>query len=149
MLKLLTSFLVPIIILTSGCTTITRGTKDVLVIESDPPGANVKLSSGETGRTPTSFELPRKRSLVVFIEKEGYEPIEVNVTPKNVSAGGVGMAGNVLIGGLIGMGVDSATGAMKDLFPNPINVNLVKIGEGESTLVEPGLEVTEKKPVQE
>jgi hypothetical protein len=34
------------------------------------------------------------------------------------------MAGNVLVGGLIGAGVDVATGAMLDLSPNPVNVTL-------------------------
>ena len=35
------------------------------------------------------------------------------------------MAGNVVVGGLIGVGVDSWTGAAKDLRPNPIKVTLV------------------------
>lgn len=34
------------------------------------------------------------------------------------------MAGNVLIGGLIGVGIDAGTGAMKDLRPNPLVVRL-------------------------
>jgi hypothetical protein len=34
------------------------------------------------------------------------------------------MAGNVLVGGLIGAGVDVATGAMNDLTPNPVNLVL-------------------------
>jgi hypothetical protein len=35
------------------------------------------------------------------------------------------MAGNVLIGGLIGIGVDAASGATKELRPNPLVVKLV------------------------
>jgi hypothetical protein len=34
------------------------------------------------------------------------------------------MAGNVLLGGIIGAGVDVATGAMLDLVPNPLVVKL-------------------------
>ena len=34
------------------------------------------------------------------------------------------MAGNVLIGGIIGIGVDAATGATQDLKPNPLHVVL-------------------------
>jgi len=34
------------------------------------------------------------------------------------------MAGNVLLGGIIGAGVDAATGATKKLTPNPIRVTL-------------------------
>lgn len=111
----------------TGCTTVTRGTKDVLVIESNPPGATIELSNGLRGTTPTSFELPRKHPLTVTISKEGYETVTVNVTPKIVGAGGAGMAGNVLLGGVIGAAVDAGTGAMKDLFPNPIQVEMVKL----------------------
>lgn len=111
----------------SGCATVTRGTKDTLVIESDPAGATVSLSTGQTGKTPTSFKLPRSESLVVRISKEGYESIEVNVSSQVVTAGAAGMAGNVLVGGLIGAGVDAFSGAMKDLKPNPIRVTMVKL----------------------
>jgi hypothetical protein len=34
------------------------------------------------------------------------------------------MAGNVILGGLIGAGVDVATGAMMELKPNPLTVKL-------------------------
>ena len=34
------------------------------------------------------------------------------------------MAGNVLLGGLIGAGVDASTGAMNELVPNPLHVVL-------------------------
>lgn len=123
--------LISALVLSSGCTTVTRGTKDVLVIESNPAGADVELSNGLRGKTPTSFELPRKHALVVTIKKEGYETVTVNVTPKVVGAGGAGMAGNVLVGGLIGAAVDAGTGAMKDLFPNPIFVEMVRISESD------------------
>ena len=36
------------------------------------------------------------------------------------------MAGNVLVGGLIGAAVDASTGAMKSLVPNPVAVTLIK-----------------------
>jgi len=112
----------------TGCTTVTRGTKDVLVVESDPSGAQVALSNGLRGQTPASFELPRKNALIVTVSKEGYETVTVNVTPKVVGAGGAGMAGNLILGGLIGAAVDAGTGAMKDLKPNPVRVTLVKTG---------------------
>lgn len=111
----------------SGCATVTRGTKDTLVIESEPAGADVRLSNGMTGKTPTSFKLPRKHPLVVNIEKEGYEPISVNVNSQVSGAGAAGMAGNVLVGGLVGAVVDPLSGAMKDLRPNPVKVTLVPL----------------------
>lgn len=113
------------LLLTTGCATVTRGSTDTLVIESDPPGAKVTLSNGMTGQTPASFKLPRKESLVVEIHKAGYEPLKVNVQPQISGAGGAGMAGNLLLGGIVGAAVDAGTGAMNDLKPNPIQVRLV------------------------
>jgi hypothetical protein len=116
-----------LLVVTSGCATITRGTTDTLIVESDPAGAEVQLSNGMSGKTPTSFKLPRSDSVVVKIKKEGYEPLEINVTPQVSGAGGAGMAGNVLLGGLIGAAVDAGSGAMNDLKPNPVTAKLTAV----------------------
>lgn len=113
--------------ISSGCASITRGTKDTLVVESDPAGADVRLSTGQVGKTPTSFQLPRKNALEVYIQKEGYEPLTVHVSSQISGGGAAGMAGNVLVGGVIGVGVDAFTGASKDLKPNPVKVTLVPL----------------------
>jgi hypothetical protein len=44
------------------------------------------------------------------------------------NTGAAGFAGNVLLGGLIGMGVDAATGAAQDHKPNPVIVTMKPIG---------------------
>jgi len=119
--------------LACGCATITRGTKDLLVVESEPAGAAVTLSNGMSGKTPASFKLPRNEAVVVKIQKEGYEVVEVNVVPQISGAGGAGMAGNVILGGLIGAAVDAGSGAMKDLRPNPVKVKLVAINDNVPT----------------
>ena len=46
-------------------------------------------------------------------------------------AGTAGMAGNLVVGGIIGMGVDAATGAMNSHVPNPLVVTLVELDEDE------------------
>lgn len=109
----------------SGCATITRGTTESLSIQSEPAGARVELSSGQTGVTPCSFELKRKNDLKVFLHKDGFDDVTVDVESKVAGAGATGMAGNVLIGGIIGVGVDAASGATKSLRPNPVHVHLV------------------------
>ncbi len=120
-----------LLITTIGCASITRGSKDTLVVNSDPSGAKVSLSIGLSGKTPCAFKVSRKGGFVVKIEKEGYETIELQVVGQISGSGSAGMAGNVLIGGIIGMGVDAATGATKDLKPNPIDVKLVPIKQGD------------------
>jgi hypothetical protein len=126
-IKLILLSAVAAIALQSGCASITRGTKDTLVVETDPAGANVRLSTGESGKTPTSFKLPRKKDLDVTIERDGYEPVTVHVSSQISGRGAAGMAGNVLVGGIIGAGVDAYSGATKDLKPNPVVVKLVPI----------------------
>ena len=120
-----------LLITTIGCASITRGSKDTLVVNSDPSGAKVSLSIGLSGKTPCAFKVSRKGGFVVKIEKEGYETIELQVVGQISGGGAAGMAGNVLLGGIIGAGVDAATGATKDLKPNPINVKLVPIKQGD------------------
>ena len=120
-----------LLVITIGCASITRGSKDTLVVNSDPSGAKVSLSIGLSGKTPCAFKVSRKGGFVVKIEKEGYETIELQVVGQISGGGAAGMAGNVLLGGIIGAGVDAATGATKDLKPNPIDVKLVPIKQGD------------------
>lgn len=107
-----------------GCATITRGTTDQLAVESDPAGAQVTLSNGQEGITPASFTLPRKDPLTVTLRKDGYQEVTVKVNPE-IGGGAAGLAGNVLIGGVVGAIIDPASGAIYDLKPNPVSVKLV------------------------
>jgi len=110
-----------------GCATITRGSKEVLVIESEPVGAKVTTSIGLTGTTPATFKVSRKGGFTVTIEKEGYQPVTVQVSSQIAGAGAAGMAGNIILGGLIGAAVDAGSGATRQLKPNPISVKLVSL----------------------
>jgi hypothetical protein len=127
-----------LISLLTSCATITRGKTDTLVINSNPSGALVEISNGLQAKTPASIKLPRSFEGLVTISREGYETVEVNVSSQVSGAGGAGMAGNVLLGGFIGAGVDASTGAMNDLVPNPIEVNLVPIGGTPASPAEAG-----------
>jgi hypothetical protein len=113
----------------SACTTITRGTNDTWVVETTPAGASVSTSNGYSCQsTPCAIKMPRRSEFVATVERDGYETVQVNVTHQISGAGGAGMAGNVLVGGLIGVAVDAGTGAMNDLVPNPVVLTLVPIG---------------------
>lgn len=94
-------------------------------MKSLPPGAAVKTSNGHfCDTTPCTIKMERKAEFEVTVTKEGYKPYQGHVTHKVATGGGVAMAGNVLIGGVIGAGVDVATGSMMDLTPNPLVVEL-------------------------
>ena len=114
-----------VLTLTAGCATITRGSNDVLVVNSTPSAAQVKISDGQscTG-TPCTFKVPRKSELNVLVTKAGCRPQQLRVTNRVASGGGAAMAGNVLVGGLIGAAVDAGSGATLELVPNPLNVTL-------------------------
>ena len=112
-------------ILVAGCATITRGKQDVLEIQTTPAGAQVQTSNGfSCGSTPCALKMDRRSDLVVNITKKGCKPVAINVTHKTANAGAAGVAGNVLVGGIIGLAVDGATGASQDLVPNPVVATL-------------------------
>jgi hypothetical protein len=111
----------------AACATITRGQHTAWEVNTNPPGAKVRTSNGFfCDSTPCSLTMPRKSEFTATISKAGFKTLEVRVTNKVSSGGGVGMAGNVLLGGIIGAGVDVTTGAMLDLTPNPLNISLEK-----------------------
>jgi hypothetical protein len=113
----------------SGCATITRGTTDSWTVNSTPPGAAVKTSTGFTCEaTPCTFKMSRKDEFDVTVTKTGFKPWTGKVTHEISGAGGAGFLGNALIGGVIGAGVDATSGAMLDVKPNPLNVTLEKDG---------------------
>ncbi len=111
----------------SACATITRGTTEAWSVETTPGGAAVKTSSGfSCDQTPCTFKIPRKGAFDVTITKSGYKTVNTRVETQVAGGGGAGMAGNVLVGGLIGVGVDAASGAMLEHKPNPLKVTLEK-----------------------
>lgn len=108
-----------------GCATVTRGTTTKFTVASTPPGGAVKTSTGFTcDPTPCSMTMPRKESFDVTVTKAGYAPKTLHVRSSVSGGGAAGLAGNVLIGGVIGMAVDGTSGAMDDLTPNPLQVDL-------------------------
>ncbi len=109
-----------------ACATITRGTTTEFTVTSTPPGAAVKTSTGFTcPSTPCSFKMPRKEAFVVTVTKDGFKPSETPVKSSLAANGTAGFLGNALVGGVIGAGVDISSGAMMDLNPNPLHIDLV------------------------
>ncbi|MGX5733162.1 translation initiation factor 2 [Bosea thiooxidans] len=110
-----------------GCATVTRGTTEQIIINSEPAGAEAKSSIGHAcTATPCTWEVSRKSEFVVSFSKSGYDDMQVPVSTRIAGAGVAGFAGNVIIGGVVGMGVDAATGSTLEHYPNPVLANLVR-----------------------
>jgi len=110
----------------SGCATVTRGTTEAFSIETTPGGATVNTSLGVMC-APTPCVIPKIRhesEFTVTISKPGYITATYNVTHQTASGGSAGMAGNLLLGGIIGAAVDANNGATQELVPNPLRVTL-------------------------
>lgn len=108
-----------------------------MVINSEPSDASIRTDLGHAcPRSPCTVEVSRKNEFTAFAEKTGYKPGSHFVGTKMSSAGATGMAGNILVGGIIGVGIDAASGATLDHYPNPVLIRLEPTGsKAESTQV--------------
>jgi hypothetical protein len=111
-----------------ACATVTKGTTDTVNFISTPPGATVTVEAAgqatESCVAPCALDLNRKNTWQVEMELSGHTTATATLVPQVSGDGVAGMAGNVILGGFIGAGVDAATGAMNDLKPNPLSLVL-------------------------
>jgi hypothetical protein len=108
-----------------ACATVTRGSHQAWTVETTPGGAAAKTNIGfACDATPCTWKMARKTEFDITVTKPGFKPYTTHITNQISGKGGAALAGNVLVGGLIGIGVDAATGASKDLTPNPLIVTL-------------------------
>lgn len=110
-----------------GCASVTRGTTENISIATTPSGATADIAGLDIPTacvTPCVVQAKRNADITVTVSKEGYEPQIIPLTKEIPGSGAAGFAGNILAGGLIGMGVDAATGAALDHKPNPVIVTL-------------------------
>lgn len=97
----------------SACATVTSGTDHTLLVETDPAGASCLLrrdgaNIGAVNPTPNAVRISKSRhDISVNCEKADHEP-----TSRTVTASFQAMTlGNVLIGGVVGLAADLASGA--------------------------------------
>lgn len=112
-----------------ACASITRGTDEQVTFQSTPQGASVTTSTGlACPSTPCVIVVPRTDQFIATFSKHGYAPQQVAVSTKLSGGGAAGLVGNVLVGGIIGVGVDAYNGASQDHDPNPVVAALRPIG---------------------
>ncbi len=110
-----------------GCASVTRGTTENISIATTPSGAEATISGLDvptTCLTPCAIVAKRSADISITLAKPGYQTEVVTLTKEIPATGAAGFAGNILAGGLIGMGVDAATGAAQDHKPNPVVMTL-------------------------
>ena len=119
--KLSITLLIGIALSTTSCATIITGTKDKITFNTTPEGAKVIHKGIEKCTTPCTAEIPRSLSKqVVTFEKEGFISKEVKLTKTFNPVTLV----NILLGGVIGLGIDTATGSLTKYSPKEYKVEL-------------------------
>lgn len=108
-----------VLILTS-CATIFSGTQQNVKFSSNPSVATVFIDNIEVGKTPFEIKLNRNKEHNIMLKLEGYQTYQTSIT-KKINGW---FWGNILIGGLIGVIVDTSTGAMYKLTPKEINAEM-------------------------
>ena len=111
-----------------GCATIIKGTKEAIAVTTPPTtGAKCMLKNSEGVwylTTPGNAVVQKtKNQLHVTCKKEGFEDASKIIEP---DFNGVTF-GNVIAGGLIGVGVDAASGANYQ-YPQAIEVPMTQVG---------------------
>ena len=118
-----------------GCATLVSGSKQDIKIASKPEGSNFKVEqltvSGPIlyleGMTPSSVSFNRKNSYLVTLSQQGYESEEIPVEYGRQN-GWIWL--NFItfpLGTVIGIVIDSSTGAAITMEPEEVNANLVML----------------------
>jgi hypothetical protein len=113
------------LLLTSACASITQGTTQSVSVVTEPPGANCIISRegaqvAVVNPTPGTIRIDKSsRALDLRCTLDNHEPGLTSVA-SSVQAM---TAGNILVGGAIGLAVDAATGAMHQ-YPQNVSMSL-------------------------
>jgi hypothetical protein len=105
--------LTSVCVILTGCATIMRGTEQQISINTNPVGAKVEFSNGQSCNAPCSLNVKRDQPLQLTIRKDGCSTQTASMIPALAGGG-------VMLGGFI----DYGTGAVYDLQPNPLTITL-------------------------
>jgi hypothetical protein len=115
----------------SGCATIIKGTTQDISVNTTPVGgADCTLVNSEGTwylTTPGTAKVHKtKTDLDITCKKDGYAPGHIVA----ISHFNGTTAGNILLGGVIGIGVDAASGADNEYDTTPFTVPLGPLTDG-------------------
>ncbi len=120
--------------LLSGCASIVHGTKQKESFRSVPSGAKILIDNVSYGKTPKTISLSRSSEHTITIRLPGYQPATFKLT-RRVSGW---FFGNLIIGGIIGIVIDAADGAIYQLKPGQVNTTTgdrVQLGKKDTITV--------------
>lgn len=102
----------------SNCATLFKGTSEEVNFGSNPVGAEVWVDGKMMGKTPINFKLMSKKTYVIEFKLEGQTKV-VNLN-NHVGAGWIILD---VLGGLIPVIIDAATGAWYSFDQKNVNVD--------------------------
>lgn len=108
------------IVMISSCATIINRTKQTIFLQTDPPVATAIIDGVQRVETPASIKLKRGKDHHITFEKVGYRNTDV-IVEKEISGW---IWGNIILGGLIGLGIDFISGGAYKLEPETVHVTL-------------------------
>jgi len=122
----LNGLLLSAVVLTSGCATLTKGTSQTVTVDTDPSGATCTLTRDAkpvaiVNPTPGSVPVEKAHgTIAIACRKQGYLEAAGNLASEFQAM----TFGNILFGGLIGVVVDAASGAMHQ-YPDRVTITLI------------------------
>jgi hypothetical protein len=118
--------LAALVVLTSGCATITKGSSQTITVDTDPSGAICTLTRDAkmlavVNPTPGSISISKDSGAIsVICKKESFLDAAGTMTSQFQAM----TFGNILFGGLIGIAVDAASGATHE-YPPLVTITLI------------------------
>lgn len=109
-----------ILAVAAGCGTLFNSSTKAVSMSSTPTEAEVFIDGNRMGVTPVTLELDNQENHAVVFRKDGYEDVTCDIQT-TVGAGYVILD---ILGGLVPVIIDAATGEWESLDSEVCNVNL-------------------------
>lgn len=115
-----------VVMLTSGCATLTKGSTQTVTVDTDPSGAVCTLTRDAkplavVNPTPGSVPITKSSGAIsVICKKDKYLDAAGTMTSEFQAV----TFGNILFGGLIGIAVDAASGATHE-YPAQVTITMI------------------------
>lgn len=110
------------VVFLAGCATLFKGTKESVSFDGGPGSVEVYVNGQKAGVTPFKMELKSDKEYTIEFRKEGYKSKTYTLSNK-VGAGWVILD---ILGGLLPVVIDAATGAWYSLDQTTFNTTLEK-----------------------